>query len=752
MVPRQLPGDVPGFVGRADELDRLQALEGATSGGGVRLVVVAGTAGAGKTSLAVRFAHLIRARFPDGQLFVNLRGYDPGRPLAPEAALERFLRALGVAANAIPADGEERAELYRSLLAERRVLVVLDNAATVGQVRPLLPGDAGCLVVATSRGRLSGLAVRDGAHRLTLGLLTKAEAISLLTAVTAGYRDRDEPTDLAELAQLCARLPLALRIAAERAAARPHMPLTDLIADLRGESSLWDALSTDDDVEADAVRTVFAWSYRALPGPAARVFRLLGLHPGPEFGAGAAAALTGYSVQQVRGFLDLLAGAHLLEQTGPARYQFHDLLRAYAADQAHCEDSLEEQRAALARVADWYLYTADAATRSAQALRPSHLAGQPAPGIEPLAFCAYGEASAWYTAERANLLALVRATAVAGLDEVTWQLPATLDPLHDAHSALDDELETARLGLAAARRLGDRRAEAAMQQIMGYAHRKGGRLQPAAESFRAAFDLQREVGGRLGMLEATNGLGQAYVGQRQLDRAIDYFSQTLALAQDEGHPGWSATALDNLAYAYNEMGRPEQATELAQQSLELCRSAGIDSQQLVNPLLSLARASRETGHLTRAEEHLNTAAGILAGGVAFRPVELGFLLEQAALALASGHSEQALDTYQQCISLTQAMGDKRFEAMIYDGIGQALQHLDRADEAADFHRTAVSLARRHANAFTLATTLTHLAPALDRTGQSEPADAARAEAETLLTPYADPRADALRTSLHPPPP
>nr|WP_324612845.1 ATP-binding protein [Streptomyces specialis] len=271
-VPRQLPGDVPDFTGRAAELARAQALltgderpDDAAS-----VLVIVGTAGVGKTSLAIRLAHRISARFPGGQLFVNLHGYDTGPPLAPQAVLERFLRALGVPPPAIPAGVEERAELYRSLLAGRRMLVVLDNAASAGQVRPLLPGAPGCLTVVTSRHRLSGLAVRDGARRITLGMLTESESAELITTATRGYRTGDDPAHVTELARLCARLPLALRIAAERAATRPLLPLPELIANLRDESTLWDALSDPDDEEADAVRTVFAWSYRTLPPPAAR--------------------------------------------------------------------------------------------------------------------------------------------------------------------------------------------------------------------------------------------------------------------------------------------------------------------------------------------------------------------------------------------------------------------------------------------------------------------------------------------------
>ena len=221
----------------------------------VSVYVIAGTAGAGKTSLALRWSHQVAARFPDGQLYVNLRGYDPGEPVTPHEALHRFLTALGVEARAVPQDPDAAAALFRSLLADRRMLILLDNAATVGQVRPLLPGGGPSLAVVTSRSRLSGLAVRDGARTLTLGTLPEPEAVALLHAVTSGYRPDDDPAKLTELARLCARLPLALRIAAERAASHPHMQLDDLIADLRDESALWDALSTGDDEDADAVRT-----------------------------------------------------------------------------------------------------------------------------------------------------------------------------------------------------------------------------------------------------------------------------------------------------------------------------------------------------------------------------------------------------------------------------------------------------------------------------------------------------------------
>ena len=300
-LPRQLPGGVRGFVDRPAESRHLEAVlfADAAEPPAVSLVIIAGTAGVGKTTFALHWAHQAQSHFPDGQLYINLRGYDPGEPVSPQQALERFLVALGISPQAVPADVDASAALYRSLLAGRRMLIVLDNAATAAQVRPLLPGTPSCLVLVTSRSRLSGLVVREGAHRLTLGVLPEGDAVELLRVVTADYRSQDDPTKLVELARLCARLPPALRIAAERAASRPWMPLDELIADLRSESALWDALTAEES-EGEAVRTVFAWSYRALPADTARLFRLLGLHPGAEFGSSAVAAMVGTSVTSAR--------------------------------------------------------------------------------------------------------------------------------------------------------------------------------------------------------------------------------------------------------------------------------------------------------------------------------------------------------------------------------------------------------------------------------------------------------------------
>jgi DNA-binding SARP family transcriptional activator len=348
ITPRQLPAPVAHFTGRASELAALTgALDqsGAGGPGAVVISVIEGTAGIGKTALAVRWAHQVADRFPDGQLYVNLRGYDRDQPMTPADALARFLRALGMAGQDIPADEDERAAQYRSLLADRRMLVVLDNAGSVEQVRPLLPGGPGCMVVVTSRDALAGLVARDGAGRLDLDLLPPGEAAGLLLALIGARVDADQGS-AAALAALCGRLPLALRVAAELAASRPDVPLAALASELAGARRL-DLLQAGGD-QRTAVRAVFSWSYRHLDPGSARTFRLLGLHPGTDFEPYAAAAITGTGLDQVQGGLDRLVRAHLLQQTADQRYGMHDLLRGYAGELAALGGQ-DERRSALSR-------------------------------------------------------------------------------------------------------------------------------------------------------------------------------------------------------------------------------------------------------------------------------------------------------------------------------------------------------------------------------------------------------------------
>jgi tetratricopeptide (TPR) repeat protein len=481
----------------------------------------------------------VKDHFPDGQLFVNLRGHDPGEPVTAEQALRHFLRALGVAATDVPQEVDAAAALYRSLLADRRVLILLDNAATAGQVRPLLPGSGTSLVVVTSRNRLAALAVRDGARRLTLGMLPEPEAVALLRAITSGYRPEDDPGRLAELARLCARLPLALRIAAERAAAHPHLFLDDLIADLRDESALWDTLSTGSDEEAEAVRTVFAWSYRALSAPAAQLFRLLGLHPAPEFGPHAAAALAELTLGRARQLLDDLVGAHLLEQTAPDRYQFHDLLRAYATDQAHTEESPVRREASLKRVLDWYLHTADSAQTWISPGEARLSLAAAASSVPPLVFTDFNAAVDWSEREHPTFPHLVRAAAAAGLDAYTWRTAIAQWNVLPPSASYADWPAVGLAGLEAAERSDEQAARITLLTLLGVSCRQLNRLTESLDHHRRALSLASACAARFD--EARRAIDEA------LDIALTLRDHTL-----EGY--WLLTLGDiqRTAGAYGE--------------------------------------------------------------------------------------------------------------------------------------------------------------------------------------------------------
>lgn len=748
-VPRQLPADVRGFVNRSEALDLLTQLSNEAANH-VVVCVVAGTAGVGKTSLAVRWAHQAAGDFPDGQLYVNMRGYDAGPPVGPEEALDRFLRALGVPGNLVPADLDARSALFRSFLAGKRFLVLLDNAATPGQIRPLLPGTAGSLVLVTSRSKLAGLVSREGAHRMRLDILPLDEATSLLRDLLAEHRPHDDEEDLAELARLCARLPLALRIAAERAISRPRTPLRDLVDELRDESSLWDALASDDD--SDAVRTVFAWSYRALSAQASRLFRLLGLYPGDDFGPHAVAALLGSTVATARRLLDDLAGAHLLEPTAPDRYEFHDLLRLYANNQAQAEEPPESTAEALERLAVWYLHTAANAVR---ALVPEsaerELPALPAPLSAP-AFADHEEAVLWYERERRNLASLVRSLERREADDVVWLLADVLREVHARYNHFDDWTTTGTAALAAARRLGDPRREAAALESLGKAHVQHGDRRRGVEFQEHALSIRRRLGDRRGEAASTNALGLVHLRDHEPRAALELFRRTGEIATELNDDYWLAISANNTANALIYLDRPAEAVPLLTEALAGYRRLGIAGSE-GDALRGLSHAHRLLGDPARARGFIESALTI-ARDRRNPAWEAFWSLEAGRVLVALGAPDEALALYQRAASLQRQLNDRVREATALDATGEAYQALGRPEDAAEFHRYAVDVFRRFDEKWRLAVALHHLAAALLAGEGPQVAMAHLDEAAALFDTYDDPAARRHRAEVealrHPP--
>lgn len=746
-TPQQLPGDVGGFVGREAELQFLDNVLAHTGEANETVVIsaIAGTAGVGKTSLAIHWAHRARTQFPDGQLHINLRGYDPGLPVTADQALQRFLVALGVPPLAVPEETEARSALYRSLLAGRRMLIVLDNAATVGQVRPLLPGSASCLTMITSRNRLAGLVARNGAQRLNLDVLSPAESVALLRQVTAGHRSEDPPESLEELARLCACLPLALRIAGERAAAHPRWPLEDLIRELRDESQIWDALSTDE--ESDAVHAVFAWSYRALSAEAARLFRLLGLHPGPDFSVLVAAGLADLPLIRARRLLDTLVGANLLNETGYDRCQFHDLLRAYAYQQATTESSADERESAIERTCAWYFRAMAAAAAVHDAFYADDWAVTPAPadltGLP--VFADYDQAMVWFTAETDNLVAACRSAAAAGLDEIAWMLPALLRTPYLDRRPPGEWMELARIALQAVARLDDRRGEAITQLGLSIAYRQMQQIEPAIEHSRRALDAARSIDDAYQTVAALVILGHAQRCGRLLDDARSSYEQALVVAEDADLPLWTVWALIGLAEALFDAGLVQEAGTRITEVLALLERVNGEGARS-ECLGVLASINREVGDYEAADTNIHDALTI-----AYQTKNLSyqgtFEIELGRLLLATDRSGDALVAFQHAMTIGRRLGDRGTEATALDETGRAYQALDRAAEAVDFHRLAAVAHRDLGDRWRQANALGNLAVALDQLGRAEEAQDGRRGAQECLVDFHDRRSDQLRAVL-----
>jgi tetratricopeptide (TPR) repeat protein len=630
-IPAQLPHGVPGFTGREPELAALESLAAGQDNAAVVISAIDGIGGVGKTALAVHFAHRVAAGFPDGQLFVNLRGFDPDQPpLAPGDVLAGFVRALGADPSQAPGELEELAAMYRSLLSGRRVLVVLDNAASAGQVRPLLPGTAGCLAIVTSRNTLSSLSARDGARRLTLDLLSPADAVALIGRVAGTERTAADPAAAGKLAQLCGRLPLALRITADRAASHRHLSMTDLADELALEHDRLDALAADD--TTTQVRAVFSWSYQALEPASARAFRLLSLHPGPDISTRAAAALIDASIPATRQLLRTLTGGHLLEETARDRYQFHDLVRIYAAECAQVSERESHRSAAIRRLLTWYMHTADALLRALDPGRPRVSLDPPLPSCRPEAFTTSRQALAWAESESANLIPALRQAAAVGDDAIAWKIPATLGSVL-SFQKYADHLPALTSALAATQRLGDRAAEAQILIDLANTYIYVGRPAQATESSQRAMAISVETGDVHGQWVARQLEGVSYLALERFSDALDCLRQAVLTARRNSDPLEEGMSLIWLGVVHGHLGAPEEAINLPRRAAAILEKNGNRWQHGFATQM-LAEACHRQGHIGDAVGHYQKALAIFH--------DFGDRQREATILMELGHSQRDL--------------------------------------------------------------------------------------------------------------
>lgn len=660
VVPRQLPGAVRDFTGRVEHLAALNALlssstEQAGVPGAVVISAIDGAGGIGKTALAVHWAHRVQHRFPDGTLHVNLRGYGPGDPTTPEQALDGFLHALGIPAEAIPAGPDAKAAMYRSRLASRRVLIVLDNANHPDQVRPLLPGAQGCVVVVTSRDSLTGLVITDGAQRINLDLLTEDEAHHLVVGILGADRAAVESAAVAELVRLCARLPLALRIAATRIASSPHATVADVVAELTDDRTRVDALSRGGD-ERTALRAVFDHSYQRLTPEQANLFRRLGLHPGPEISVLAAAAVADIDPRSAKQLLSELASAHMITAVASGRFRFHDLLRTYAAEVAKQHDSRADRVQALDRLLGWYAHTAhtcDTVLYPVAVRLPRH----PQPPRYPMQITTDTDAATWLEAERDNLLTALRTAVDHDMFLHTFAL-ADASRFLVMRSRWDEQLAAYAMARDAASRCGDRQAEAIFHDFCGEALRCLHRREESVAENRQAIALAQEIDDRLLHASALNGLGLTYLDLGDLTEAVPRFELALTLAQEANTGLSDATWLrlaavmeGNLCRAYVKASEYERAIVHGERGVVLRRRSGDRSGEAL-ALRHLALAVRGLGDYGRAIDLCHEALAVGRGTPSVPVESVAEPLETLADCLhESGRTTEAIANWQEAATV-----------------------------------------------------------------------------------------------------
>ncbi|MEU7820178.1 BTAD domain-containing putative transcriptional regulator [Catellatospora sp. NPDC049133] len=714
-VPAELPAPPGHFTGRDDELsalDRLLEQEGPQP----RIAFVAGPGGMGKTALAVRWAHTVVHRFPDGQLYVDLGGHDPAGALPPAQALAQVLASLGVPAGRIPADTAARSALFRTLLSGRRMLVVLDNAAGPDQVLPLVPPTAASLLLVTSRSRPTALAVHHAVHAVALDALDRHAAVALLAQVLGRARVDREPAAAAELAELCGGMPLALRIAAAKLAARPGRELAELAAELVCDDRL-DELSVPGD--SRTVRTVFGSAYRALPAPAARLFRLLGLHPGTTYTGHLAAAAADLTLPAARRVLAELVSAHLVAEVAPDRYRYHDLLRLYARECAVADETAAARDEAVARIVDWHLAVADAANRLVD---PGRDRVRAAPAYPPAQLPFIDDpvaALAFLDGERVGMQAVVRHAAEHGPQTAAWQLTYLLTGFFDSRGHWAERVELCRWGVAAANRCGDPGAEGLMRSGLGVALIMTRRFDEALDVLQSALALTRRTGDARGEGHVHNNIAVAHAGLRRHDAAVEAYQQALALHTASGNALGMALGLNNIGDAYVRMGRAELSLEYLARALPAARELG-NARLEAAALSGLGQAHAALGDFGTALAHLRQALAVRRHR-GDRRHEADTRNTIGVTHLRRGDHGAALDEFGRALELSREIADRHLEASALANLGRTQLERDDLVAAAGYLRLAQALRARAPDHFEAACIARDLGELARRNG--DPAEA-----------------------------
>lgn len=650
-VAEQLPAGLTGaprFVGREGELAELaDLLRQARTSDTAAVSAVSGTAGVGKTALAVHWARQAAAEFPDGQLYLDLRGSGPSRvPVEPAEAVTAFLHALGVAPDQVPESPDAQGLLYHDLLAGKRVLLVLDNASSAEQVRPLLPAETGCLAIVTSRNPLAGLADL-GTRVITLNVLTQAQASDLMAASLGPERLAAEPAAVAELTRLCDGLPLALAIATAQVRARAQLALAFLAAELRDTAG---QLAAPDAADlAPGLRAVLTWSRANLTPAAAEMFRLLGLHPGRDITAPAAASLAGTSLSEAHEQLGELTGRQLLTEPVPGRYALHDLIRAYAAEQAATSGDASAGRAALARVLDHYLRTAHTA---ALLVNPSREPIELAPAMDGVPgehLADYQQALAWFEAERHALLSAAAVAADAGFGVHAWQIAWAMTDFLNRRGFWLDLAAVSRVALAAATRLGDVTGQATASRMVALTSARAGDYDQARRYLTDCLSLCRQIGNRALEARVYQTLGWVSAQEDRYFDSLSYVEQALALFRATGNRAGEALALNNIGYCHLRLGDRRLARTFCEQAVLIQREEGSTHGEAI-ALDSLGDAEHQLGRHTEAIACYQRAIGLFRE-LGERYGEAETLVHLGDATVAAGLPQEAHDAWRQALAI-----------------------------------------------------------------------------------------------------